>query len=177
MFGFMLLQAGPFNNVLLAEKTKGLFLASLLQRSGKKITMCLEEGKGVKRFPIVEQLNISKERVAEAVTFSEWKDIALQAESKEGSKFTNLLIAGNYNFEEIVQKVDPILAPGCIICLHCQNLEPLQLALAYMRSNPHFIHLKLFDMWARHYQVLKNRTHPLMYMPSHSGYVLTAIRV
>lgn len=32
MFGFMLLQGGPYQTVLLAEKTKGLFLGSLLQR-------------------------------------------------------------------------------------------------------------------------------------------------
>jgi tRNA (adenine-N(1)-)-methyltransferase non-catalytic subunit len=46
-----------------------------------------------------------------------------------------------------------------------------------MKSQPKFIHLKLFDMWAREYQVLKNRTHPLMYMSSHSGYILTAIKL
>jgi tRNA A58 N-methylase Trm61 len=32
-------------------------------------------------------------------------------------------------------------------------------------------------MWAREYQVLKNRTHPLMYMAAHSGYLLTAIKI
>lgn len=46
-----------------------------------------------------------------------------------------------------------------------------------MKDKPIFIHIKLFDMWAREYQVLKNRTHPLMYMSSHSGYLLTAIKV
>ena len=60
MFGFMLLQGSPFNNVLLAEKTKGIFLASLLQRSAKKVTVCCDEVKNIKRFPIVEQLNIRK---------------------------------------------------------------------------------------------------------------------
>lgn len=42
---------------------------------------------------------------------------------------------------------------------------------------PSFIHIKLHDMWAREYQVLKNRTHPMMYMFGHSGYILTAIKV
>jgi hypothetical protein len=42
MFGFMLLQAGPFGNVMLAEKTKGIFLGSLLKRSALKITVCAE---------------------------------------------------------------------------------------------------------------------------------------
>lgn len=60
MFAFMLLQASPFSNVLLAEKTRGLLLASLIQRSAKKITFCSEEVKSIKRFPIVEQLNIDR---------------------------------------------------------------------------------------------------------------------
>jgi tRNA A58 N-methylase Trm61 len=46
-----------------------------------------------------------------------------------------------------------------------------------MKTKNYYIHIKLFDMWAREYQVLKNRTHPMMYMPSHSGYLLTAIKV
>jgi hypothetical protein len=42
MFGFMLLQGSPYRNVLLAEKTKGLFLGSLLKRSAGKITVCCD---------------------------------------------------------------------------------------------------------------------------------------
>jgi len=60
MFAFMLLQASPFRNVLLAEKTKGLFLGSLIQRSAQSVTVCCDEVKNIKRFPIVEQLNINK---------------------------------------------------------------------------------------------------------------------
>lgn len=87
-------------------------------------------------------------------------------------------MAGNYDFEGILQAVEPSLAPGCIIVLHCQNLEPLQSVLTYMRQKPDdYIHLKLQDIWAREHQVLRNRTHPLMYMSSHSGYLLTGFKV
>lgn len=86
-------------------------------------------------------------------------------------------MAGSYDFEEIVRKLEPSLAPGCVIALHCQNLEPLHSLVLYLKSSPSFIHVKLHDMWAREYQVLKNRTHPMMYMPAHSGYIVTAIRV
>lgn len=76
-----------------------------------------------------------------------------------------------------MRKVEPGLAPGCVIALHCQNLEPLSQCLNAIKSMPSFIHIKLHDMWAREYQVLKNRTHPMMYMFGHSGYILTAIKV
>ena len=51
------------------------------------------------------------------------------------------------------------------------------MAMEEMRKSSAVIHIKVFDSWAREYQVLKNRTHPMMYMSSHSGYLLTAIRV
>ena len=60
MFALMLLHGSPYKNVLLAEKTKGIFLASLLKRSAQKITVCADEVKSLKRYPIVEQLNIKK---------------------------------------------------------------------------------------------------------------------
>jgi hypothetical protein len=40
MLAFMLLQGSPFDNVLLAERTKGILLGSLLKRSAKHITVC-----------------------------------------------------------------------------------------------------------------------------------------
>jgi hypothetical protein len=32
-------------------------------------------------------------------------------------------------------------------------------------------------MWTREYQVLKNRTHPLMFMAGNSGYLLTCFKI
>lgn len=40
-----------------------------------------------------------------------------------------------------------------------------------------YVNLKLMDSWCRTFQVLKNRTHPLMNMDSCSGFLLHAIKV
>ena len=40
-----------------------------------------------------------------------------------------------------------------------------------------FINIQLFDTFTRQYQVLKNRTHPMMSMDGFGGYVLHAIKV
>ena len=60
MLGFLMLHSGPFGRVLLAEKTKGIVLGGILIRKPKSITVCGEEVKNIKRFPITEQLNISR---------------------------------------------------------------------------------------------------------------------
>lgn len=46
-----------------------------------------------------------------------------------------------------------------------------------MLDHPNMVHVKLYDSWARVYQVLKNRTHPNMYMHSNPGYVLVGFVV
>lgn len=40
-----------------------------------------------------------------------------------------------------------------------------------------YLNVRLQDSWSREYQVLHNRTHPLMYMDSASGYLLTGFKV
>lgn len=75
MVAFMLLQGSPYKRVLMAEKTKGLFLGALLERGASHITSCSEESKNMKRYPIVDQLNLSKSAIEGRVTFTEWKKI------------------------------------------------------------------------------------------------------
>lgn len=101
----MLLHGSPYKNVLLAERTKGIFLASLLKRSAQKITVCAEEVKSLKRYPIVEQLNIKKEETEGIVEFQDWKGLLANQGKKDKPRFNNLMMAGNYDFEGILQAV------------------------------------------------------------------------
>ena len=74
ILAFLLLQASPFKHVFLAEITKGMILGSLLMKEVKSIHTFSDEKKHIKRFPIVEQLNIKKEPVSK-VKFYEWSDL------------------------------------------------------------------------------------------------------
>jgi len=40
-----------------------------------------------------------------------------------------------------------------------------------------FINIQLVDTFTRQYQVLRNRTHPMMSMNGFGGYLLTAIKI
>lgn len=68
------------------------------------------------------------------------------------------------------------LKDGAIIALYCQSSSPLESAARLMRDRK-YLNVRLQDSWSREYQVLHNRTHPLMYMDSASGYLLTAFKV
>jgi hypothetical protein len=47
----------------LAEQSKGILLGSLLVKGAKDIAVVSTEKKGYKHFPIVEQLNIAKNKL------------------------------------------------------------------------------------------------------------------
>lgn len=83
---------------------------------------------------------------------------------------------GNYNFVQVIEAVDGLLERGAIIAFFCQSLSPLEEAARDLKKRG-YLNVKIFDNWARDYQVLKNRTHPLMSMFSCSGYLLSAIKM
>ena len=83
---------------------------------------------------------------------------------------------GNYDFTEILESTYKVLKDGSPVVFYCTYLEPLTLCVAKMKQLG-FLNIKLYDAWTREYQVLKQRTHPLMYMDSHPGYILSAIKV
>lgn len=70
----------------------------------------------------------------------------------------------------------PKLKEGAVISMFCQSMEPLEEAGRLMKGKK-YLNVRLQDSWCREYQVLHNRTHPLMYMDSSSGYLLTAFKV
>lgn len=73
-------------------------------------------------------------------------------------------------------QAEPLLREGAVIALYCQSVGPLEEAGRLMRQRK-YLNVRLQDSWSREYQVLHNRTHPLMYMDSASGYLLTGFKV
>lgn len=49
--------------------------------------------------------------------------------------------------------------------------------MAFRAVQPHAINLRLSDTWAREYQVLPGRTHPMMDMRQSGGFLLTGIKL
>lgn len=69
------------------------------------------------------------------------------------------------------------LLPNALLAVYSLYLEPLTEVFEELMNTKDFINIQLFDTFMRQYQVLKNRTHPMMSMDGFGGYVLHAIRV
>ena len=71
MMGLLLLHAGPFNRVLMSEKTKGIVLGSALIKGAQSVDVVSFDEKNFKSYPIVDQLNLEKD-ITKKVTFHTW---------------------------------------------------------------------------------------------------------
>lgn len=56
-------------------------------------------------------------------------------------------------------------------------MEPLVECFQFLHSTGNVVKIFLTDTWCREFQVLPNRTHPQMSMPTSGGYILTAVYV
>eukprot|EP00497_Spongosphaera_streptacantha_P001757 TRINITY_DN2317_c0_g1_i1.p2 TRINITY_DN2317_c0_g1~~TRINITY_DN2317_c0_g1_i1.p2 ORF type:complete len:142 (+),score=26.97 TRINITY_DN2317_c0_g1_i1:194-619(+) len=71
------------------------------------------------------------------------------------------------------------LRPGFPFVVYCMHQEPLTKLYVKLRTQKpaRVIDLKLHDNWYREYQILPERTHPMMQMSSTGGYLLSGYRI
>eukprot|EP01029_Cantina_marsupialis_P023248 TRINITY_DN5761_c0_g1_i3.p1 TRINITY_DN5761_c0_g1~~TRINITY_DN5761_c0_g1_i3.p1 ORF type:complete len:106 (+),score=22.32 TRINITY_DN5761_c0_g1_i3:221-538(+) len=78
---------------------------------------------------------------------------------------------------QILPTLLPLLSSAAPISIFSAYKEPLMEAHAYFNSNGYATNVQLREIWTREYQVLPNRTHPMMTTSAHSGYILSAITI
>merc|ERR1712094_81554 len=71
----------------------------------------------------------------------------------------------------------PHLTCGFPFVVFSEYMEPLMEAMLQLRAKDCAIRLQLAETWLREYQVLPERTHPVMSTSAASGYVLSGIKV
>ncbi|EGR27304.1 tRNA methyltransferase, putative [Ichthyophthirius multifiliis] len=96
---------------------------------------------------------------------------------KENPKLVNLLIVGDFDVLEIITKMNDLLIPNATVIAYSNYLENLIQPSEYMLKLKNYINVRVFDIFMRQYQVLKNRTHPFINMSGFSGYILSAYKV
>ena len=89
----------------------------------------------------------------------------------------SLLIASRLHPLEAVERLWQQLNPSGSFCVYCPYLVPLQDVYEQLRDGGHAVQLVMEDCWLREYQVLPNRTHPLVAMSCTGGYMLSGIKV
>uniref|UniRef100_A0A8C2DRT4 tRNA (adenine(58)-N(1))-methyltransferase non-catalytic subunit TRM6 n=1 Tax=Cyprinus carpio TaxID=7962 RepID=A0A8C2DRT4_CYPCA len=88
-----------------------------------------------------------------------------------------LLIASRFHPCPVLMGLLKFIAPSRPFVVYCQYREPLIECYTKLREQGGAISLRLTDSWLRHYQVLPNRTHPVLLMSGGGGYLLSGTTV
>ncbi|XP_072539224.1 tRNA (adenine(58)-N(1))-methyltransferase non-catalytic subunit TRM6 [Salminus brasiliensis] len=103
--------------------------------------------------------------------------LAAAATLLEGRNADGLVIASRFSPCPVLLGLLKFVAPSRPFVVYCQYREPLIECYTKLREQGGAISLRLTDSWLRHYQVLPNRTHPVLLMSGGGGYLLSGITV
>ncbi|XP_059368166.1 tRNA (adenine(58)-N(1))-methyltransferase non-catalytic subunit TRM6 [Carassius carassius] len=105
------------------------------------------------------------------------KKLASAAALLEGRNADGLVIASRFHPCPVLMGLLKFVAPSRPFIVYCQYREPLIECYTKLREQGGAISLRLTDSWLRHYQVLPNRTHPVLLMSGGGGYLLSGTTV
>ncbi|KAJ2852465.1 tRNA (adenine(58)-N(1))-methyltransferase non-catalytic subunit trm6 [Coemansia brasiliensis] len=103
--------------------------------------------------------------------------LAKSIDTLNGGEFDALVISTNYSPVSVINKLEPYLGGSRMLVVYDPCKEPLLEAYTMLRQSPAFINVQLTESWLREYQVLPNRTHPLMSTSGSGGFILSAIHL
>ncbi|CAL8313332.1 unnamed protein product [Lota lota] len=110
------------------------------------------------------------------------KKLAEAAAQLQGKNADGLIIASRFHPAPVLLGLIKFLAPSRPFVVYSQYKEPLIECYTKLKehgSKEHggVVNLRLTDSWLRHYQVLPNRTHPVLQMSGGGGYLLSGTTV
>jgi tRNA (adenine-N(1)-)-methyltransferase non-catalytic subunit len=89
----------------------------------------------------------------------------------------SMIIASKFLPTDIVPAIFPLLRPAGQLVVYSETIEPLVALMDSLKKEEKVCMPELAELWTRDYQVLSNRTHPVMMMNGHGGYIFTATKV
>ncbi|KAL5009005.1 hypothetical protein ScPMuIL_014586 [Solemya velum] len=93
------------------------------------------------------------------------------------NKLDCLIIASKFHPTPIVMALIDFLAPSRPLVVYSQYKEPLMDCYTQVREKGGFINFHLTETWLRQYQVLPQRTHPVIQMCGASGYLFVCCSI
>ncbi|KAI9164328.1 tRNA (adenine(58)-N(1))-methyltransferase non-catalytic subunit trm6 [Blastocladiella emersonii ATCC 22665] len=191
----------PHARVLVFDDTLGMLTAAILERMGGMGQVVALHETLSQNLNTIRCMNFSPEILDSYVTvplsrafpleseMEAWEAEADKAELRGKPTYRelrNLVLAGGFDALVIATSLEPqsvfnLLSPYVatsrpIVVYHTASnvLVPLYQQL---RESPEYIMANLLTTWTRPYQVLPQRTHPVMNMSGHGGALVTAIKV
>ncbi|XP_036406189.1 tRNA (adenine(58)-N(1))-methyltransferase non-catalytic subunit TRM6 [Megalops cyprinoides] len=105
------------------------------------------------------------------------KKLSAAAALLQGRDADGLVIASRLHPCPVLLGLLKFVAPSRPFVVFCQYREPLIECYTKLREQGGAINLRLSETWLRHYQVLPNRTHPVLLMSGGGGYLLSGTTV
>ncbi|XP_013865341.1 tRNA (adenine(58)-N(1))-methyltransferase non-catalytic subunit TRM6 [Austrofundulus limnaeus] len=105
------------------------------------------------------------------------RKLAASAALLEGRNADGLVIASRFHPCPVLLGLIKFLSPSRPFVVYSQYKEPLIECYTKLKEQGGTVNLRLTDTWLRHYQVLPNRTHPLLLMSGGGGYLLSGTTV
>uniref|UniRef100_A0AAQ5ZH17 tRNA (adenine(58)-N(1))-methyltransferase non-catalytic subunit TRM6 n=1 Tax=Amphiprion ocellaris TaxID=80972 RepID=A0AAQ5ZH17_AMPOC len=105
------------------------------------------------------------------------KKLAAAAALLEGRNADGLVIASRFHPCPVLMTLLKFLAPSRPFVVYSQYKETLIECYTKLKEQGGTVNLRLSDTWLRHYQVLPNRTHPVLLMSGGGGYLLSGTTV
>ncbi|XP_039981462.1 tRNA (adenine(58)-N(1))-methyltransferase non-catalytic subunit TRM6 [Xiphias gladius] len=105
------------------------------------------------------------------------KKLAAAATLLEGRNADGLVIASRFHPCPVLMGLLKFLSPSRPFVVYSQYKEPLIECYTKLKEHGGTVNLRLTDTWLRHYQVLPNRTHPLLLISGGGGYLLSGTTV
>ncbi|XP_034555450.1 tRNA (adenine(58)-N(1))-methyltransferase non-catalytic subunit TRM6 [Notolabrus celidotus] len=105
------------------------------------------------------------------------KKLAAAAALLEDKNADGLVIASRFHPCPVLMGLLRFLAPSRPFVVYSQYKEPLIECFTKLKEQGGAVDIRLTDTWVRHYQVLPNRTHPLLLMSGGGGYLLSGTTV
>ncbi|XP_034017821.1 tRNA (adenine(58)-N(1))-methyltransferase non-catalytic subunit TRM6 isoform X2 [Thalassophryne amazonica] len=105
------------------------------------------------------------------------RKLAAAAALLEGRNADGLVIASRFHPCPVLIGLLGFLSPSRPFVVYSQYKEPLIECYTKLKERGGAVNLRLTDTWLRHYQVLPNRTHPMLTMTGGGGYLLSGTTV
>ncbi|XP_028295446.1 tRNA (adenine(58)-N(1))-methyltransferase non-catalytic subunit TRM6 [Gouania willdenowi] len=105
------------------------------------------------------------------------KKLAAAAALLEDRDADGLVIASRFHPCPVVLGLLKFLSPSRPFVVYSQYKEPLIECFTKLKEQGGTVNLRLTDTWTRHYQVLPNRTHPVLQMSGGGGYLLSGTTI
>ena len=89
----------------------------------------------------------------------------------------SLVIVSKFEPSSVFDALFPYLLPSRPFVIFSHYLQPLVELCSRLYREGTAVNLDLNETWMREYQVLPDRTHPMMRMDNESGFILSGIKV